>query len=189
VLLDLLPGQPEAQGLLALMHYCEARRPARRGSDGAYVPISEQDTRLWAMPLIEEAERLLAAAAAQHRPGRFQLEAALQSAHVERARTGRVDWNAIALLYEGLVRETPTAGALIGRAAAVAEAHGPAAGLALLEAIDPERVKAYQPYWAVRAHLLQRLGHRAPAREAFDRAIGLTEDPAIRTFLWRRRGT
>lgn len=188
VLLELLPEQPEAQGLLALMLYCEARRPARRDAAGAYVPISEQDTDLWSMPLIGEAERLLFAASTQGRPGRFQLEAALQSAHVERARSGRVDWHGIAVLYEGLVRETPTVGALVGRAAAVGEAQGAAAGLTLLEAIDQDRVRTYQPYWAVRAHLLQRLGRPAPAKEAFDRAIGLTEDEAIRTFLWRRRG-
>jgi predicted RNA polymerase sigma factor len=91
VLLDLMPEEPEARGLLALMLYCEARRQARRGEDGGYVPISEQDTRLWSMPLIDEAERILAAAASQKCLGRFQLEAALQSAHVERARSGRID--------------------------------------------------------------------------------------------------
>ena len=187
VLLDLMPEEPEARGLLALMLYCEARRQARRGQDGGYVPISEQDTRLWSMPLIEEAERILAAAASQKRVGRFQLEAALQSAHVERARSGRIDWQGIAVLYEGLVREAPTVGAFVGRAAAVAEARGSAAGLTLLDGIPPGIVKIYQPYWAVRAHLLQRLGRRPESLDAFDRAIGLTEDEAIRTFLWRRR--
>ena len=187
VLLDLMPEEPEARGLLALMLYCEARRQARRGEDGGYVPISEQDTRLWSMPLIEEAERILAAAASQKRVGRFQLEAALQSAHVERARSGRIDWQGIAVLYEGLVREAPTVGAFVGRAAAVAEARGSAAGLTLLDGIPPDIVKIYQPYWAVRAHLLQRLGRRPESLDAFDRAIGLTEDEAIRTFLWGRR--
>jgi predicted RNA polymerase sigma factor len=188
VLLARLPEEPEARGLLALMLYCEARRQTRRAGDGGYVPLSEQDTRLWSMPLIEEAERLLAIAAGQQRVGRFQLEAAIQSAHVERARCGRIDWQAIALLYEGLVRAAPTLGALVGRAAALAEASGPDAGFALLDDITPESVQTYQPYWAVRAHLLQRLGRRAEALDAFDRAISLTEDSAIQQFLLRRRG-
>jgi RNA polymerase sigma-70 factor (ECF subfamily) len=188
VLLALLPEEPEARGLLALMLYCEARRQARRAHDGAYVPLSEQDTRLWSMPLIAQAERLLASAARQQRAGRFQLEAAIQSAHVERARCDRIDWHAIALLYEGLVRMAPTLGALVGRAAALAEARGPDAGVALLDDMRPESVQTYQPYWAVRAHLLQQLGRRTEALEAFDRAIALTEDDAIRQFLLRRRG-
>ena len=186
VLLQLIPDEPEARGLLALMLYCESRRPARRASDGSYVPISDQDTSLWTAPMIEEAERTLMEAARQKRPGRFQIEAALQSAHVERARSGRIDWEAIAVLYEGLVRTAPTVGALVGRAAAVAEARDAAAGLALLDDIPVESVKTYQPYWAVRAHLLQRTHQSRQALEAFDRAIGLTEDDAIRKFLWRR---
>jgi RNA polymerase sigma-70 factor (ECF subfamily) len=137
--------------------------------------------------MIEEAERALMEAARQNRPGRFQLEAALQSAHVERVRSGRIDWEGIAVLYEGLVRTAPTVGALVGRAAAVAEARDAAAGLALLEAIPVESVKTYQPYWAVRAHLLQRTRQSRQALEAFDRAIGLTEDEAIRKFLWHRK--
>jgi len=188
VLTGLLPHEPEARGLLALILYCEARRPARRAADGSYVPISEQDTGLWARGLIDEAERALAGAARQGRAGRFQIEAALQSAHVERLRGRPVDWRAIALLYEGLVRLAPAVGALVGRAAAVAEAYGPGDALALLDDIPDDAVKAYQPYWAVRAHVLQRLGRRHAASEAFDRAIGLTEDEAIRRFLWARRG-
>jgi predicted RNA polymerase sigma factor len=187
MLLDLLPGEPEARGLLALMLYCDARGPARRAANGDYVPISDQDTQLWSTPLIREAEGILAVAAGQRRPGRFQLEAALQSAHIEGARTGHTDWHGIAVLYEGLVLVAPTAGALVGRAAALAEAYGPAAGLARLEGIDAAVVKSYQPYWAVRAHLLRRLGHSRGARDAFDRAIGLTEDAAVRTFLLHRR--
>ncbi len=175
------------------MLYCEARRPARRAANGEYVPISEQDTRLWLVPMIDEAERILNAAAGQHRSGRrqfgrFQLEAALQSAHVEGARSGKTDWHAMAVLYEGLVRAAPTAGALVGRAAALAEAEGVAAGFARLDEIALEAIKSYQPYWAVRAHLLQRLGLAREALDAFDRAIELTEDEATRQFLLRRRG-
>jgi predicted RNA polymerase sigma factor len=186
-LLQLLPDEPEARGLLALMLYCEARRPARRAADGAYVPMSEQDSRLWSTAMLDEAEHELAAAAAERRAGRFQLEAALQSAHVEGARRGRVEWGAIAVLYEGLVQVTPTVGAFVGRAAAIAEAENPAAGLAALDRIDPSSSKTYQPYWAVRAHLLRRAGRDVDALHAFDRAIGLTEDAATRQFLLRRR--
>ena len=185
--LQLLPGEPEARGLLALMLFCEARRPARRGESGEYVPMSEQDTRLWSAAMIREAERELSAASDANRTGRFQLEAALQSAHVEGVRGGRIDWEAIAVLYEGLVRASPTVGALVGRAAARGEAQGPASGLDALDAIDPDAVKSYQPYWAVRAHLLRRAGHAREALTAFDRAIGLTEDAATRQFLLRRR--
>ena len=185
--LQLLQNEPEARGLLALMLYCEARRPARRDANGGYVPMSEQDAGLWSTQMIEEAERELAAAALQQHPGRFQLEAALQSAHVEGARRGRTDWGAIAVLYEGLVRATPTVGAFVGRAAAMAEAEDPSAGLRALDRIDPSSITSYQPYWAVRAHLLHRLGRIDEALEAFDRAIGLTEDGATRQFLLRRR--
>jgi predicted RNA polymerase sigma factor len=185
--LQLMPGEPEARGLLALMLYCEARRPARRHGNGGYVPMSEQDTGAWNPALLDEAERELSAAAAQHRAGRFQLEAALQSAHVEGARQGRIDWRAIAVLYEGLVRASPTVGALVGRAAALGEAEGADAGLAALDAIDAQSARNYQPYWAVRAHLLRRAGRERQALDAFDRAIGLTEDPATRQFLLRRR--
>jgi predicted RNA polymerase sigma factor len=185
--LQLLPGEPEAHGLLALMLYCEARRPARRAASGDYVPMSEQDSRAWDRGLIDDAERELRAASAQRRPGRFQLEAALQSAHVDGARHGRTDWCGIAVLYEGLVRASPTVGALVGRAAALGEADGPDAGLAALDAIDPQSARSYQPYWAVRAHLLRGAGRERHALDAFDRAIGLTEDPATRRFLLRRR--
>jgi RNA polymerase sigma-70 factor (ECF subfamily) len=187
VLLEVLPEEPEARGLLALMLYCEARRPARRASSGAYIPMSEQDTRLWSTPMIQEAERILSAAASQHRAGRFQLEAALQSAHIEGARTGRPEWHGITVLYEGLVRAAPTVGALVGRAAAIAEASGPAAGFEGLEEIDRDAARSYQPYWAVRAHLLHCLGRTREALDSFDRAIGLTEDTAIRHFLLGRR--
>jgi len=116
------------------------------------------------------------------------LEAAIQSVHAERAQTGRTDWAAIVVFYEHLVQLAPTLGARVAQAAAVAEAHGAAAGLALLDTIDRAAVATYQPFWAVRAHLLRQVGEGADAVEAYDRAIGLTEDPAIRRFLLERRG-
>jgi predicted RNA polymerase sigma factor len=188
VLLQLMPEEAEVHGLLALMLHCEARRAARRAPDGQFVPLSEQDARQWSRPLIEEAERRLAEASKRGRIGRFQLEAAIQSIHAERARSGRTEWAAILLFYERLIRISPTLGTRTGYAAAVAEAKGAQAGLAALDAIDPGDTSTYQPYWAVRAHLLQRLGKTPEALDAFDRAIGLTEDPAVRQFLLQRRG-
>ncbi|HJT07585.1 MAG TPA: DUF6596 domain-containing protein, partial [Stellaceae bacterium] len=187
LLLRLLPGEPEAQGLLALMLHCEARRAARRNADGAYVPLSEQDVALWSTPMIEEAQQILVAAEHAGRIGRFQLEAAIQSVHAGRAWTGRTDWESIALLYEGLVRLAPTIGALIGRAAAIAEARGAEHGWVLLQEVSVEAVAGYQPYWALAAHLLKRMGRMQESADAYDRAIGLCEDPAMRDFLAGRR--
>ena len=183
LLLQLLPGEPEALGLLALMLHCEARRAARRDAAGAYVPLRDQDTSRWSRALIAEAERHLAAAARGGVLGRFQLEAAIQSAHAQRAASGHTDWEAVALLYAGLVRFAPTIGAQVGYAAAVAEARGAAVGWALLQAIPATAVASYQPYWAVAAHLLARLHRRADAQAAYARAMGLCEDPALRDFL------
>ena len=188
VLLQLMPREAEVRGLLALLLHCEARRRSRRGPEGRYVPLSEQDSRQWSLPLIEEAERHLALASSRGRAGRFQLEAAIQSVHAERARSGRTEWTAIMLFYDQLIRISPTLGTRTGYAAAVGEANGPDAGLAVLDEIDPDAVSVYQPYWAVRAHLLQQLGKIPEAGDAFDRAIGLAEDPAVRQFLLQRRG-
>ena len=188
VLLQLMPSEAEVQGLLALMLYSETRRSARRALDGRYVPLSEQDPKQWSLPLIEEAECHLAEAFKRGRSGRFQLEAAIQSVHSERAHTGQTDWAAIALFYEQLVRISPALGTRVGYAAAVAEAEAPEAGLAVLDPIAPDIVSHYQPYWAVRAHLLQRLGKKREAADAYDRAIGLAEDPAVREFLLQKRG-
>lgn len=183
----LLPDQPEVLGLLALLLHCHARRAARRSPSGAYVPLAEQDTRRWDAGQIAEAESLLARAGALGRPGRFQLEAAIQSVHAERAHTGRTEWAAIARFYEQLVKRAPSLGARIAHAAATAEAAGPAAGLALLDAIGSIAAKGYQPYWAVRGHLLGRLGRDADAgdqaRAAYDLAIRLSQDPAVREHL------
>ena len=187
VLLQLVPGEAEAQGLLALMLHCEARRAARRDRGGRYVPLSEQDPNLWSLPLIEEAERHLAEASKCGQPGRFQLEAAIQSVHAERVRSGRVEWAAIVRFYEQLNRISPTIGMRTGYAAALAEAKEAERGLAVLDALSPDAVSCYQPYWAVRAHLLESLGKDAEAQHAYDRAIGLAEDPAVREFLLQKR--
>ena len=183
LLLQLMPDEPEVQGLLALMLYCESRRDARRGATGCYVPLSQQDEKRWSQPMIDEAESLLALASRAGRIGRFQLEAAIQSVHARRALTGHTDWEAIALFYEGVVRVAPTIGALVGRAAAIAQARGADAGWALLEAIPAQTVVSYQPYWALAAHLLTRMQRMTEAKAARDRAIGLCEDERMREFL------
>jgi predicted RNA polymerase sigma factor len=182
----LLPTEPEAQGLLALMLHCEARRPARRDAAGAYVPLAEQDVARWSRPLIDEAEKALRIAARAAAPGRFQLEAAIQSAHAQRAVTGETDWDAIALLYEALLACAPTIGARVAHAAAIGETRGPVAALTALDRIPADAIAAYQPYWALRGHLFRTLGKTSPARDAYQRAIGLSEDPAVREFLAAR---
>ena len=154
-LVALMPAEPEANGLLALMLYCEARQPARYTSAGEFVPLDKQDTAQWSQPMIEDAERCLHTAAASRRMGRYQLEAAIQSIHASRAKTGSTDWQEIALLYEGLVQIAPGIGALVGRAVALAQAGDAAAGFAALEELPADRVVSYQPYWASRGHLLQ----------------------------------
>jgi predicted RNA polymerase sigma factor len=183
LVVDLLPQEPEAAGLLALMLHCEARRAARRTADCCYVPLSKQDVSRWSWPMMGEAERLLASAAQAQAPGRFQLEAAIQSVHAQRARGAATDWEAIALLYEGLVRISPTIGARVAHAAAIAEAKNVPVALAALDAIAPESVASYQPYWALKAHLLKKSGRAREANDAYARAIGLSEDPAVRDFL------
>jgi RNA polymerase sigma-70 factor (ECF subfamily) len=183
LLTRLMPDQPEALGLLALMLHCEARRDARRTPGGGFVPLSEQDVTRWSEAMIEEAEKYLGAAARRGQLGRFQLEAAIQSAHAQRVQTGRTDWEAVALLYEALVRVAPTIGALVGCAAAVAEARGAETGWGILGAIPADAVKSYQPYWAVAAHLLKRMQRASDAQAAYSRAIGLCEDSETREFL------
>jgi predicted RNA polymerase sigma factor len=145
VLLQLMPNEAEVCGLLALMLHCEARRAARRRRNGRYVPLSEQDPKLWSLPLIEEAERHLEEASKYGRPGRFQLEAAIQSVHAERGRSGRIEWPAIVGFYEQLNRISPTLGRRTGYAAALAEANRAEQGLAVLDTIDQDAVSAYQP--------------------------------------------
>ncbi len=183
---QLLPEEPEGWGLLALMLYAEARRPARRNAAGEFVPLRSQDRRLWDWGMVEEAEAALLHASRAGRIGRYQLEAALQSAHVEGARTGVVSWAAVVSLYDALVRLTGSPVAGINRALAVAELEGAGAGLeALTAAASDERVQAYQPYWAARANLLSRAGWYDEARHAYQVAMGLESDPAVREYLRR----
>jgi predicted RNA polymerase sigma factor len=186
LLLELCPSDPEVLGLLALMLHCEARKDARRSAKGDYIPLSEQDVTFWARRLIDDAEGYLRKASECKRIGRFQLEAAIQSVHADRARVGRTNWPEVVLLYDGLVRLAPSVGAFVGRAAAVAEAQVPSSGWTQLQAIPSELVTSYQPYWALAADLLGRMQRSDEAHAALKRAIGLSEDPAMRAFLTRK---
>ena len=188
LLASLLPQEPEALGLLSLMLHAQARRRARRDADGGYVPLDQQDVTLWDEELIGQAEALLRQASTLDAIGRFQLEAAIQSAHVVRRRTGRADWAAIERLYEALEALTGSPVVCINRAIAVAQTQGPQAGLQLLAGLAGEaRLADYQPYWAARAGLLARIGDASEADRSYERAIGLERDPAVRQFLQRQR--
>lgn len=187
ILVRLMPKEPETRGLLSLLLHCEARRAGRRSPAGDYVPLAEQDVALWSRPMIEEAEWELSQAASFRTIGRFQIEAAIQSVHAQRAFTGQTDWGTIALFYEELTRLSPTLGAMVSRAAALANSRDPRTGMMALDAIDSRSALNYQPYWAVRAHLLARLGDVLAARDAYSHAIGLSEDREVREFLIRSR--
>jgi predicted RNA polymerase sigma factor len=185
---ELLPEEPEALGLLALMLHAEARRRARRNDHGEYVPLTEQDPRLWDARMIEEAEELLRRAAALRSIGRYQLEGALQSAHVDRRRTGRANWTAVVQLYDALTALTGSPVVAINRALALAELEGAGAALEAMRAHDTDaRLTEYQPYWAARAQLLAKTGAYSEAHYAYEIAIGLERDPAVRRFLQQRQ--
>ena len=187
LLADLLPQEPEVLGLLALMLYAEARRRARRTAEGEYAPLAQQDPSLWDAAMIAEAEERLRRAAEMGSIGRRQLEAALQSAHVERCRSGRSNWIEVLKLYDALLALDGSPVVALNRALAVAEVHGAAAGLEAMEGIAGHpRLNEYQPWWAARAELLARTGEYAAAQHAYGIAIGLERDPAVRRFLQGR---
>lgn len=185
-LVQLMPSEPEAHGLLALMLHCEARCAARHTSEGRFVPLHKQSPALWSQPMMAEAETHLRTAARSKRLGRFQLEAAIQSVHASRAMTGLIDWEEIALLYEGLAQHAPGIGLLVGRAVALAHTGQPEKGLASLDEMPVGRIVNYQPYWAARGHLLQMLNRNDEAKKAFIRSAGLTDAPALREYLFER---
>lgn len=184
----LAPSEPETLGLLALMLFSEARRGARRDDDGAYVPLAEQDTGLWNAALIDEAEALLKRASSFGATGRYQLEAAVQSVHCARRHGAPTDWPAIAAIYGLLARMSASPVVEINRTVALAEIDGAAASLGVLDGLAADkRLEAYQPYWAARAEMLARLGRNGEAFTAYDRAIGLETDDAVRRFLHGRQ--
>ena len=185
---QLLPEEPEALGLLALMLYVEARRPARRTADGEYVPLAEQDMKLWNTDMIDAAEALLLRASPMSSIGRYQLEGALQSAHIHRRRSGHANWTSVVQLYDALLALSGSPVIAINRALAVAEVQGAGAALeSLQELAEDARLTEYQPYWAARAELLARTGACQEAHHAYEIAIGLERDPAVRRFLQQRQ--
>lgn len=192
LLVGLLPDEPEAKGMeakgmLALMLYTESRRAARRSPEGAYVPLDAQDTSLWDSRQIARAEDLLSQANAGGPSGRYQLEAAIQSAHVARRLQGIKTWPAILKLYDHLFALTRSPVIALNRAAALAEVEGASAALPALESLaDDPRMTDYQPYWAARGHIFAAAGRRDAAREALTLAIGLATDEAVRAWLRQR---
>jgi RNA polymerase sigma-70 factor, ECF subfamily len=180
----LLPDEPEALGLLALMLFLQSRSRARRDGEGKFVALSDQDPALWDEAMMAEAEHLLHRASAMKSIARYQLEAAIQSAHASRRLTGVTDWKAVTHLYEGLFTLTGSSVVAVNHAVAIAEVAGPMAGLAALPSTseNPELV-SFQPYYAAKAEFLARAGLLADARQAYAMAIGLETDPAIRNYL------
>lgn len=183
LLVTFLPNEPEAHGLLALMLYCESRKASRYSEDGTYLPLKQQDKAQWARAQIIEAENHLTRASSHGRMGRFQIEAAIQSAHIHQAYTGATNSEAIALLYQTLLAIAPSIGARVSHAAAVAETEGASAALALLEQIPRAAVESYQPYWALNGHLHKLAEQPTESIAAYRRAVELTEQTPIRQFL------
>ena len=185
-LAELLPEEPEALGLAALISLSLAREPAR-GTAGEFVPLDEQDSSLWDAELIALGERLLHRARSLGGMGRFQIEAAIQSVHCARATTGVTDWDSLRTLHAALVAIAPTLGARVAHAAAVGRVEGAQAGLDALDTITDDAVQRFQPAWATRAHLLAEAGRAEAAAVAFERALSLTTDSGARRYLERRR--
>ena len=185
---QLVPNEAEALGLLALMTLSNARKAARRDAKGRYVPLDQQDTNLWDHAAIGDASAVLGAARALGRPGRFQIEAAIQAEHVDRAQTGRTDWAVVAALYAKLADYAATPVVEVNRAVALANAGNARVGLAILQRAGADGfLDDYQSYWAALAELSTRCGLDEAATHAYGRAIGLETDPATRAFLMDRR--
>ncbi|HET6967974.1 MAG TPA: DUF6596 domain-containing protein [Ornithinibacter sp.] len=186
VLVELVPDDPEVRGLAALVELSAARRAARTGPDGSFVPLGEQDPDRWDTALVDRAHLHLRAAHAGRVVGRYQLEAAVQAVHCARRETGTTDWATLLDLHRSLAAVAPSLGSATALAAVTAEVEGPEAGLALLD-VDAERTARFQPAWATRAELSARLGRVADAVVAYDRAVSLTHDTGQRRHLERRR--
>ena len=189
LVVELLPGEAEAEGLLALMLLHDARRAARTATDGTVVPLEEQDRTVWDRALIDEGTRVLDVAVARGRPGPYQMQAAIAALHARAVRPEETDWQQIVALYGALLRTTPGPIVELNAAAAVAMAHGPEAGLAWMERLERSGALAgYHLLPAAQADLLRRLGRSEEARAAYERALALVRHPAERRFLERRRG-
>jgi RNA polymerase sigma-70 factor, ECF subfamily len=186
LLAQLVPQEPEAAGLAALMCVTQARH-ASRLEDGNLVSLPEQDHQSWDKALLKEGSDWMRQAAALKRLGRFQLEAAIQQAHVSRLQDKIANWSHILMLSEALCVMFPTAGAHVNRIAALAEVKGPALALAELEAFERTLEFTFQPLEATRAHLLSTAGRDTEAVKAYERAISLATEPAVRRWLRQKR--
>jgi RNA polymerase sigma-70 factor (ECF subfamily) len=184
LLVELLPDDPEATGLLALMLLSDARRDARAGEGGEVVPLSDQDRARWDARRLAEGRALVRRCLAWNRPGPYQIQAAIQAVHSDASSTAETDWRQIVVLYDQLSALSPGPVVALNRAVAVAEVDGPAAALELVNAIELGR---YHVYHAVRADLLRRLGRPDDAARAYDTAIELAANAREREFLIRRR--
>jgi RNA polymerase sigma-70 factor (ECF subfamily) len=184
LLTDLMPDEPEATGLLALMLLVEARRPARETPDGELVVLAEQDRSRWNRDLITEGQTLVRRCLRRNRPGPYQIQAAINAVHSDAPTAEATDWAQIRQLYDQLTALAPSPVVALNRAVAVAETEGPKTALALLEALD---LDGYHAFHAVRADLLRRLGRDTEAVRAYEAAIALTENTAERAYLERRR--
>jgi len=186
-LVELMPDEPEAVGLLALMLLTESRRGARTTADGALVRLSDQDRTRWDPALIEEGHQLVRACLKRNRPGPFQIQAAIAAVHADAPAEESTDWAQIVALYDQLYAMRPNPVVGLNRAVAVAEARGPEQGLAALADIDGRSLERYQPFHAARADLLARAGRHDEAMAAYGRAIELSTNPVEADFLSRRR--
>ena len=184
LLAELMPDEPEALGLLALMLLTESRRAARTAPDGGLVPLAEQDRGRWDGALITEGQDLVRRCLRRDRPGPYQFQAAINAVHSDAPTAAETDWRQILRLYDQLLALAPTPVAALNRAVAVAEVDGPHSALALVDALD---LKGFHLFHAIRADLLRRLGRDTEAAQAYDEAAARTQNAAERDFLERRR--
>ena len=188
VLTELMPDEPEAVGLLALMLLTEARQPARTAPDGSMIRLADQDRTRWDRALIAEGHDLVRACLRRDQPGPFQIQAAIAAVHADAATADATDWSQIVALYDQLYALRPNAVVALNRAIAIAELRSPAHGLKPPSIRStPTQLEHYQPFHAARADLLARAGQRDAARDAYARAIELSVNPAERRFLERQR--
>ena len=187
VLAGLMPDEPEAQGLLALLLLQHARSAARVTVDGSLIRLADQDRRLWDRDLIAEGRAITRACVRRGRPGPYQIQAAINAVHSVAPSFDSTDWRAILTLYDQLYALAPTPVVALNRAVALAEVHGPATGLATLDELRSPGLDGYHLFHAARANLLRRLGRAAEAAAAYDAARALTANPAEQTFLDAQR--